>query len=167
MSETEQGVCVLSFEVDGMAGTEAWAHHIAGILRRGDTLFLKGDLGAGKTALARALIQAMSPESVDVPSPTFTLVQTYPALLNGEPATCWHTDLYRLESPAEIIELGLEDALEEGILLVEWPERAPSMLPDDALQIHISVTGETKRHMDCYGPPSWQLRLEGLSATTE
>ena len=102
-----------------MAATEALGARIAAGLGNGDTVALKGDLGAGKTTLARAILRALG-VTESVPSPTFTLVQSYetPRL------TLRHYDLYRIRNPREIDELGLEEALEDGAVLIEWPENA-------------------------------------------
>src|SRR3989442_10751869 len=96
---------------------------IAIALRLGDTVALAGDLGAGKTTLARAILRALGVRD-EVPSPTFTLVQSY----DTSPRIA-HFDLYRLKSAREMEELGFEDALTDGAVLVEWPERAPEVLP--------------------------------------
>jgi tRNA threonylcarbamoyl adenosine modification protein YjeE len=98
--------------------TKSLAGRVAPWLKKGDVLALKGDLGAGKTAFARFLIQALSGRDVEVNSPTFTLLQTYPSPA-GE---IWHYDLYRIEDESALAELGLEDALAH-LVLIEWPER--------------------------------------------
>ena len=92
---------------------------LAGILSPGDTLLLSGPVGAGKTHLARALIRAATGSDEDVPSPSFTLVQTYAA----PGFDIWHADLYRLSQPEEVVELGLDEAFGRAICLVEWPDR--------------------------------------------
>ena len=114
--------------------TEALGATLAGRLRIGDVVGLKGDLGAGKTTLARAIIRAAAgdPELI-VPSPTFTLVEVY----ETPRGAFWHFDLYRLEAADQVYELGWEEALAEGITLVEWPERLGRLLPQ-----HLSVTLE-------------------------
>jgi len=114
--------------------TEALGATLAERLRIGDVVGLKGDLGAGKTTLARAIIRAAAgdPELI-VPSPTFTLVEVY----ETPRGTFWHFDLYRLEAAEQVYELGWEEALAEGIALVEWPERLGKLLPK-----HLSVTME-------------------------
>lgn len=123
-------------ELPGAAATEALARHIAPMVQAGDVLLLEGQIGAGKTHFARALILARlalagaPPE--DVPSPTFTLVQSYQA---GD-LEIWHSDLYRLGDPDEIAELGLEAAFDTALCLVEWPDRLGPLAPPDALRLH-------------------------------
>ena len=114
--------------------TERLGATLAERLRVGDVVGLKGDLGAGKTTLARAIIRAAAgdPELI-VPSPTFTLVEVY----ETPRGAFWHFDLYRLEAADQVYELGWEEALAEGIVLVEWPERLGKLLPK-----HLSVTLE-------------------------
>jgi len=106
-------------------------------LRGGDTICLIGGLGAGKTTLARGLVQNFLPNEV-VPSPTYTLVQTY-ELPNF---TLWHCDLYRLEHPDEAYELGLIDAMGEDVCVLEWPDRLGELLPQEVLKIEIKFDGE-------------------------
>jgi tRNA threonylcarbamoyladenosine biosynthesis protein TsaE len=100
-------------------------------LKIGDAVCLFGPLGAGKSTLARGLIRALTTPDEDVPSPTFTLVQTY----EGEAMAIAHFDLYRLTDPDEVHELGLDEALDDGIALIEWPERLEGRLPPDRLDI--------------------------------
>lgn len=117
--------------------TAELGERIAPLLRAGDTLLLQGPIGAGKSHLARALIRARIGRNEDVPSPTFTLVQTY----DSDP-DIWHADLYRLTHPDEVWELGLDDAFATAICLVEWPDRLGSHLPPDALHIALSAEGD-------------------------
>jgi len=116
------------------SATERLGATLAERLRVGDVVGLKGELGAGKTTLARAIIRAAAgdPELI-VPSPTFTLVEVY----ETPRGSFWHFDLYRLEAAEQVYELGWEEALAEGIALVEWPERLGELLPK-----HLSVTLE-------------------------
>ena len=140
--------------------TRALAKRFAGLLRAGDVLLLEGPIGAGKTAFARALILArlaasgLPPE--DVPSPTFTLVQTYDV---GD-TEIWHADLYRLSHSSEAIELGLEDAFASAICLVEWPDRLGGHVPDTALHLNFEPqsSGEARR-LRISGAEAWAGRL--------
>ena len=136
------------------AETEAFGARIAAGLRVGDTVTLEGDLGAGKTVLARAILRSLGVEE-DVPSPTFTLVQTYetPNLVVR------HYDLYRIEDASELNELGLEDALDEGAALIEWPDRAASRIASDALSITLETVSETSRKARLSGPAKWSAFL--------
>jgi len=111
---------------------------VAGALRRGDAVLLSGDLGAGKSTLARGLVRALTSPDEDVPSPTFTLVQTY----DGPAFPVAHFDLYRLASAEETDELGLDEAMEEGAAVVEWPQRLGARLPPDRLDIDLRMVGE-------------------------
>ncbi len=107
-----------------------------------DIFLLHGPLGAGKSVFARAFIQTLCGAGIDVPSPTFTLVQTY----DSAKATIWHFDLYRLEDSDEIYETGWEDALDGGIVLVEWPERLGHLTPPGARSISIEpLDGQRRR----------------------
>lgn len=109
-------------------------------LEPGDTVALIGGLGAGKTTLARGLVQSVLPHET-VPSPTYTLVQTY----DVPGFTLWHCDLYRLEHPDEAYELGLMDAMGEDVCLLEWPDRLGELLPASVLKIEIAFEGEGRR----------------------
>ena len=122
---------------------------IAGALRPGDAVALWGDLGAGKTTLARAILRALGVKE-DVPSPTFTLVQSY----DTEPRIA-HYDLYRLKQAREMEELGFDHALMEGAVLVEWPERAPEVLPPDALHVRLNLQ-DGARTARLTGPVRWE-----------
>ena len=123
------------------AATAALGSRLAGLARRGDCILLSGPIGAGKSSLARAFIQARLGRAEDVPSPTFTLVQVYET--GGE--EIWHADLYRLSHPDEVWELGLEQAFDTAICLVEWPDRMGQDLPDNALRITLIPEGEGRR----------------------
>ena len=101
------------------AATVSIARRLAAVARNGDVIALDGDLGAGKTCFARGFIAALTGQAEEAPSPTFTLVQTY----DSARGTIWHFDLYRLARADDALELGLEDALADGITLIEWPER--------------------------------------------
>jgi hypothetical protein len=131
----------LDLSLPDAAATDRLAAALARLLRPGDTVLLSGPVGAGKTHLARALIRARLGAAVEVPSPTFTLVQTYP-----DPAgEIWHADLYRLGSTDELAELGLDEAMDRDLCLVEWPERLGSLAPAGALRIALAPAGEGRQ----------------------
>lgn len=138
------------------ADTARLAARIAAVLAPGDTVALEGDLGAGKTTLARAVIEALGLDET-VPSPTFTLVQRYETA--RLPVS--HFDLYRVNDEAELDELGLDDALLDGAALIEWPERAGSRLPADALHVQLAITGEASRLARLSGAARWADFLNG------
>ena len=141
------------------ADTQHLAATLAPLAEVGDIIALSGDLGTGKTVFARAFINTLG-ESREVPSPTFTLVQSY--YLN--PTTVHHFDLYRLEKSEDAFELGIEELFVGGISLIEWPERLGSFLPMDRLNLifsystHLSGT-TTTRQIKINGPRSWQSRI--------
>jgi len=147
------------------AATERLAAIIAGQARAGDAILLSGDLGAGKTHFARAFINALTPDPEDVPSPTFTLVQTYGAQAQGAPVEIWHFDLYRLKSPEETLELGIEEAFGEGITLVEWPDRLGSLKPREHLELHLAITGDGARKIALRPTAAWQDRVAAIAAS--
>ncbi len=118
--------------------TAAFAVIIAERLRPHDIILLKGELGAGKSTFARALIQALCGKDTEVPSPTFTLVQTY----TTPTFVLWHFDLYRLKHSQEVYELGIEEAYSTGVSLIEWPERLGSQLPKAYLEIELIYGNE-------------------------
>ena len=121
-----------SFSLPDETATEQLGATLAARLKMGDIVGLKGDLGAGKTTLARAILRAAANDpDLIVPSPTFTLVEIY----DTARGPIWHFDLYRLDRPEQVYELGWEEALSQGIVLLEWPERLGPLLPR-----HLSVT---------------------------
>jgi tRNA threonylcarbamoyl adenosine modification protein YjeE len=125
-------------DLDDEAATRRLAEDVAAILAPGDIVALSGGLGAGKTTFARALLRAFFHDpQLEVPSPTFTLVQPY----GGDRFTITHFDFYRLAAADELDEIGFEDALAEGAVLVEWPERAAARLPEDRLDLTFAIAG--------------------------
>jgi tRNA threonylcarbamoyladenosine biosynthesis protein TsaE len=146
------------------AATERLAAMIAAKARAGDAILLSGDLGAGKTHFARGFINALTPAPEEVPSPTFTLVQTYDAVAGGQPAEIWHFDLYRLKSPEETYELGIEEAFAEGIVLVEWPDRLGGLAPRERLEIRLGIGADgTTRQAQLRATESWCKRLAAVT----
>ena len=149
---------MLVIELPDEAATVAFAARLAAVAVAGDIIALKGDLGAGKTSFARAFIRARGSGEA-VPSPTFTLVQVY----DMAPVAIWHFDLYRLNSPEEAWELGIEDAFGEAISLVEWPERLGSLLPRRRLEITLLFgdrLGARRAALDA--DQGWRRRLVGI-----
>jgi tRNA threonylcarbamoyladenosine biosynthesis protein TsaE len=135
-------VPTFSFSLADESATQRLGATLAGALRPRDLVALEGGLGAGKTTLARAILRAASGEpALIVPSPTFTLVEVY----DTPKGTFWHFDLYRLEAPEQVFELGWEEALADGIVLIEWPERLGALLPMPALTVTLTVKDE-ERH---------------------
>lgn len=127
--------------VSGAAAMRAFARGFAAGLRAGDTVGLRGPLGAGKTTLVRAIVHALHGSDDAVSSPTFVFRQRY----DGEPPI-EHLDLYRLDNVREVPELGLDDAFgPDRIVLVEWPERAPGLLPPGAIDVEIAGIGNGPR----------------------
>ena len=118
--------------------TQALGQSLATLVRPGEAICLAGPLGAGKSTLARALVRALTTPDEEVPSPTFTLVQFYET--GAFPLA--HFDLYRLSDPDEAYEIGLDEALDGGAALIEWPQRLEGRLPPDRLDIEITMDGE-------------------------
>ncbi|HEX6740826.1 MAG TPA: tRNA (adenosine(37)-N6)-threonylcarbamoyltransferase complex ATPase subunit type 1 TsaE [Sphingomicrobium sp.] len=134
------------------AATAAVGAELAGLARAGDVITLSGPLGVGKTAFARGLIAALGHRG-EVPSPSFALVQPYEDL---NPRV-WHVDLYRIEDPSEIEELGLDSAA-DAVLLVEWPERAGGTAWPEALALSLDFGPDGDRILTAEVPPSWDGR---------
>lgn len=141
--------------------TAALAERIGALAGPGDVLLLSGPIGAGKTHFARALIRARLAEhglAEDIPSPTFTLVQSYEA----GPLEIWHADLYRLTHPDEVVELGLIDAFETALCLVEWPDRLGALAPPAALRLDFAATPDGAHRVTLSGDAAWAARLAGI-----
>lgn len=139
--------------LDGPEATEALGRRLAAELAPGDVVALFGELGAGKTTLARGILAGLGHEG-EVASPTFPIVIPYetPRL------PVWHVDLYRIEDPAELDELALDEALGEGALIVEWPERMGSGLWPHSLRLTLCRQGEGERALTAEVPAAWEAR---------
>ncbi|HEX8447295.1 MAG TPA: tRNA (adenosine(37)-N6)-threonylcarbamoyltransferase complex ATPase subunit type 1 TsaE [Sphingomonas sp.] len=137
------------------AATEAAGRHLAAVVRAGDVIALFGDLGAGKTTLARGLLAALGLEG-EAPSPTFAIVQPYGSPEVRLPVA--HVDLYRIDGPEDVRELGLDEYRVDGVLLIEWPERMGAALWPDAVRIRIGPTPDGQRRLTADLPPSWEQR---------
>jgi len=147
MAKENKGFAI---RLDGLAATQALGRRIAAHLKTGDAVTLEGDLGAGKTTLARAILEGLGVRE-DVPSPTFTLVQHY----ETPKLAVRHYDFYRIENPRELDELGLDEALDQGAALIEWPERARERIPADALHIFLTIASDHARMARIEGPARW------------
>ena len=139
--------------LEGAAATEAAGRALAPGLRVGDAIALYGDLGAGKTTLARGLLRGLG-FGGDVASPTFPIVIPYDQLA----IPVWHVDLYRIEHPSELRELALDEALEDGALLIEWPERLGNALWPETLKLTLLRDGAEARALTAEVPPAWEGR---------
>ena len=147
----------LELTVASPEATTDFAIKLGARLETGDVILLNGGLGAGKTHFARSLIQSRLPVAEDVPSPTFTLVQTYQA----DGVEIWHSDLYRLGDPDEVFELGLIDAFETAICLIEWPDRLGELAPADALSLKMDygAAEDSRTIIATYADPKWGAKL--------
>ena len=154
---------VIHLELPDLRVTQRFGGLLAADLRAGDVIALSGDLGVGKSALARSVIQAVDPSEDDVPSPTYTLVQQY-ALADGTPL--WHLDLYRIEKPEDAMALGLDDAFIDAVCLIEWPDRLKKFLPQFNLSVHLraddTAAHSSFRLADVTAPPKWVDRINDV-----
>ncbi|MGX6648725.1 tRNA (adenosine(37)-N6)-threonylcarbamoyltransferase complex ATPase subunit type 1 TsaE [Maricaulaceae bacterium MS644] len=149
----------LALTLPGTAAAARFGARLAAALKVGDAVLLFGELGAGKTTLARAVIEALTGET-DAPSPTFTLVQSYET---GAGFLLLHADLYRLTDEGELDELGLDEALDHGAALIEWPDRAPGWRPPDRLEIQLDETEDGGRRARLTAFGAWEDRLGQLA----
>lgn len=154
MAQSPNDAAVRAVTLEGEAATTALGRRLAALARPGDVIALTGDLGAGKTVLARGFVHGLGLTDEDVPSPTFTLVQPY----DTPEFTLYHFDLYRLKDPDEAFELGIEDAFSEGVSLIEWPDRLGPYLPRNRLDVTLVMgPGETRRAL--LSGDAWDDRL--------
>jgi tRNA threonylcarbamoyladenosine biosynthesis protein TsaE len=142
------------FTLHEAAATEAFGASLAGLLQPGDVVALFGELGAGKTTLARGLLRGLGHEG-EVASPTFPIVQAYAPPETRLPI--WHVDLYRIEDAAELAEIGLEEARETAALAIEWPERLPRLWPE-ALRLRLAPAAGGGRALTAQVPAAWEAR---------
>ncbi|HEX4736187.1 MAG TPA: tRNA (adenosine(37)-N6)-threonylcarbamoyltransferase complex ATPase subunit type 1 TsaE [Allosphingosinicella sp.] len=133
--------------------TEAFGARISPLLSRHDVIALYGDLGAGKTTLVRGILRGLGFDG-EVASPTFPIIQPYEELA----VPVWHVDLYRIEDPAELEELALDEGREDAVLMIEWPERLGGALWPDALRLSLSRTGDGARALTAEVPAAWGSR---------
>lgn len=148
---------VLTLTLPDEAATVALGRRLAEVAQPGDCLLLSGGVGAGKSTLARAFIRARCGAAEEVPSPTFTLVQVY----EDARTEIWHADLYRLTHPDEVWELGLDDAFQKAICLVEWPDRLGGHLPEGAMHLALETVGEGRRAVIRGGRPALRSAAHG------
>ncbi len=149
----------VSLTLQSPQDTADFAARLGATLRPADVLLLQGEIGSGKTHFARSLIQSLMNPPEDVPSPTFTLVQAYDTQI-GE---IWHCDLYRLTSVDEVDELGLTEAFDTALCLVEWPDKLGPLTPDTALMLAFQtdpVETETRYLTLSWSDPKWLGKLE-------
>ena len=139
--------------LEGAAATEALGRRLGGEIRTGDAVALFGELGAGKTTLARGILAGLGHRG-DVASPTFPIVIPY----DGLAVPAWHVDLYRIEGQAELRELALDEALEDGAVIVEWPARMGDALWPEALRLTLRRQGEGARALTAQVPAAWEGR---------
>ena len=156
---------VLQLELPNLSATQNLGSLLADGLTAGDVIALSGPLGAGKSALARSIILSANPNETEVPSPTFSLVQTY-ELEDRTPL--WHLDLYRIENPEDAMQLGLDDAFVDAVCLIEWPDRVQKFLPKSTLSIHLYLAcaddADGIRFAAITTPPNWSERMQAIIA---
>lgn len=147
----------VEFGLPNLEAMDRFGAALAPLLKPGDLIALQGDLGAGKTTLSRSILSAMAGGPIEVPSPTYTLVQTYD-LPQGQ---VFHFDLYRLKDPSELDELAWEETY-IGIALVEWPDKAGDRLPASRLDVSLEIAGEGRLVRLAPRGEDWQSRLNGF-----
>ncbi|RED12090.1 tRNA (adenosine(37)-N6)-threonylcarbamoyltransferase complex ATPase subunit type 1 TsaE [Pontivivens insulae] len=151
----------VTYELADADATSSVASALAAVLGPGDVVLLNGPVGAGKSHFARAAIRSQTHDGQEVPSPTFTLVQDY----TGRNGPIWHMDLYRLGDSGELVELGLDDAMQDAICLIEWPERLGELRPERVLDItlipHEDAADRRTMVVQAIGP-AWTQALKAL-----
>ena len=145
----------MTLAIADAAAADAFGRRLATLLRAGDVVALAGTLGAGKTTLARGILAGLGLAD-EAASPSFPIVIAY-----APPETTlavWHVDLYRIEDPVELPELGLDDARQDAALLIEWPERLGAGLWPDALRLTLAVEADGVRRLTAHVPAAWEAR---------
>ena len=159
----EKAPAPITIELADEAATAALAARLAAAAEPGDVLALSGPFGSGKTVFARAFINARNAGPEEVPSPTYTLHQTYEFPASGGAVTVHHFDLFRIENAGETRELGMEDAFADGISLIEWPDRVNGLLPADRLEVALDQgANPDSRRATLVGFGTWGKRLEAI-----
>ena len=130
----------LTFELDSLEDTAAFAQKLQPLLKRGDVICLSGDLGSGKTTFVQALGQALGIQE-DIDSPSFVMLKEY----HSGRLPLYHLDLYRIREPHELMDLGLFDIIENGVTAIEWPQIAKQLLPYQTLSLHFEYDGESRK----------------------
>jgi tRNA threonylcarbamoyladenosine biosynthesis protein TsaE len=152
---------MIALDLPDEAATARLAEELARRSRPGDIIALEGELGSGKTSFARAFIRARGRGDEEVPSPTFTLVQIY----DEAAPSIWHFDLYRIETPEEAFELGIEDAFLDAISLIEWPERLGALLPQRRLLLRLFFADRPQsRRAEILADRRWEERVGAIAA---
>ena len=149
---------IITKNLPDLNATTALGRELARLVRKGDVIALHGDLGTGKSTFARGLIQELMGQELDVPSPTFNLVLTYDA----PEISIWHYDLYRIEDPEELEELGLEETI-NGLAIIEWPDRLGQALPQWRLDISLLASENGRIATLTPHGPDWSKRLETVA----
>lgn len=149
----------ITISLPNATATDQLGAALASVAKTGDCILLSGQIGAGKSALARAFIRALLGPETEVPSPTFTLVQTY----EHSDFEIWHADLYRLSDTQEAVELGLTDAFDTAVTLIEWPDLLGDLAPAHALSIHLTVQEASHTAVMSYGP-DWSDRIAQVTS---
>ena len=145
--------------LSNISATEALGTALAQLCVPGRQLCLDGPLGAGKSTLARAIIEQVCGPQLDIPSPTFTIVQPYDALAGYE---VWHMDLYRLTTAQDAVALGIEEAFFDAACLIEWPDKIADLLPATAVTISLSITGELSRRAEIFASEQEQAIMSDM-----
>ena len=147
----------MQIEIDSLEQTKALAEKIANYVQTGDVIELNGDLGTGKTTFARYFINSLLEDEEDILSPTFNIVHPY----NTKNFTIWHFDLYRIEDINEVEEIGIYDAFDEGVCLIEWSQIISSIVPENRLLLNLVETNG-RRSVTVEGFGNWQEKMHNI-----